>query len=118
MGYLTVTEDRLQQLREKHRPAVLEVVEERSKGGRVRKDSKGLASKLYSFKYDAESLVKETNSEEGSDYELTDGHKPPLDSQSTNLDEFVSGLSIDSELDALPDLQEQVGFWFHLLPLK
>lgn len=108
MGYLTVTEDRLQQLREKHRPAVLEVVEERSKGGRVCKDSKGLASKLYSFKYDAESLVKETNAEEGSDYKLTDGHKPPLDSQSTNLDEFVSDLSIDSELDALPDIQEQV----------
>ncbi|KAJ6407363.1 hypothetical protein OIU84_010801 [Salix udensis] len=44
MGYLAVTEARLLELREKHRPAVLVVVEERSKGGRIWKDSKGLAS--------------------------------------------------------------------------
>ncbi|KAJ6742610.1 TBC1 DOMAIN FAMILY MEMBER GTPASE-ACTIVATING PROTEIN [Salix viminalis] len=59
MGYLAVTEARLLELREKHRPAVLVVVEERSKGGRIWKDSKGLASKLYSFKHDPGSLVEE-----------------------------------------------------------
>lgn len=112
MGYLTVTEERLQKLREKHRASVVEVVEERSKGGRICKDSKGLASKLYSFKHDAKSLVKETDVEGGSDHKLTDGHKPPLGSQSTNLDELISGLSIDSELDALPDVQDQVAFGF------
>ncbi|KAB1208001.1 hypothetical protein CJ030_MR7G002563 [Morella rubra] len=52
MGYIAVIESRLQEMRKKHRPAVLAVVEERSRRGRVWKDSKGLASKLYSFKHD------------------------------------------------------------------
>lgn len=107
MGFLTVTEDRLKQLRAKHRPAVLEAVEERSKGPRVWKDSKGLASKLYSFKHNPGSLVKETTKEESDDM-LTKGDMSYLESCSTNLDEFLSGLSIDSELDSLPDLHEQV----------
>ncbi|KAK3012952.1 hypothetical protein RJ639_008989, partial [Escallonia herrerae] len=108
MGFLTITEDRLQQLREKHRPTVLEAFEERSKGGRVWKDSKGLASKLYSFKHDPGSLVKETNTKEGSDFKPGDGDITQFQSRSIDLDEFLSGVSIDSEVDSLPDLQEQV----------
>ncbi|CAK9164761.1 unnamed protein product [Ilex paraguariensis] len=108
MGFLNVTEDRLQELREKHRQAVIEAVEERSKGCRISKDSKGLASKLYSFKHDPGSLVKETNTEQGSDDKLVDKYLTHLESQSTNLDELLGGLTIGSEVDSLPDLQEQV----------
>ncbi|KAI5585041.1 hypothetical protein BDE02_06G120000 [Populus trichocarpa] len=100
IGYLAVTEARLLQLREKHRPAVLVVVEERSKGGRVWKGSKGLASKLYSFKHDPGSLVEEKN--------VSEGDKSLLESHSSNLDDLLSGLSVDPEVDSLPDLQEQV----------
>ncbi|XP_042941947.1 ecotropic viral integration site 5 protein homolog isoform X2 [Carya illinoinensis] len=106
MGYVAVTEVRLQELRQKHRPAVLAIVEERSKGGRISKDSKGLASKLYSFKHDPGSLVEEKKSREGSD-NLEDADKSPL-SLSTNLDELLNSLSGDSDVDSLPDLQEQV----------
>ncbi|KAL4605270.1 hypothetical protein ACB092_09G017300 [Castanea dentata] len=106
MGFLAVTEARLQELRTKHRPAVLVVVEERSKRGRVWKDSKGLASKLYSFKHDPVSLIEEKKSTEGGD-SLADEDKSSLNG-TTNLDELLNGLSVDSELDSLPDLQEQV----------
>ncbi|KAM3689033.1 hypothetical protein ACB098_09G017200 [Castanea mollissima] len=106
MGFLAVTEARLQELRTKHRPAVLVVVEERSKRGRVWKDSKGLASKLYSFKHDPVSLIEEKKSTEGGD-NLADEDKSSLNG-TTNLDELLNGLSVDSELDSLPDLQEQV----------
>ncbi|XP_030925810.1 TBC1 domain family member 8B-like isoform X1 [Quercus lobata] len=106
MGFLAVTEARLQELRTKHRPAVLVVVEERSKRGRVWKDSKGLASKLYSFKHDPVSLIEEKKSTEGGD-NLADEDKSPLNG-TTNLDGLLNSLSVDSELDSLPDLQEQV----------
>lgn len=105
MGFLAVTEARLQELRTKHRPAVLVVVEERSKRGRVWKDSKGLASKLYSFKHDPVSLIEEKKSTEGGDNLADD--KSPLNG-TTNLDGLLNSLSVDSELDSLPDLQEQV----------
>ncbi|KAK4834469.1 hypothetical protein QYF36_023325 [Acer negundo] len=99
MGYLGVTEARLQELREKHRPAVQVVVEESSKGGQVRKDSKGLASKLYSFKHERGSQMDEKKT-------TVDGAishaKPP----SSDLDELLSGLN--SEVASVPDLQEQV----------
>lgn len=107
MGFLAVTEARLQELRKKHRPAVLVVVEERSKRGRVWKDSKGLASKLYSFKHDPVSLMEEKKSIEGGD-NLADGDKSPLSSRTSNLDKLLNSLSVDSEVDSLPDLQEQV----------
>ncbi|GKV05714.1 hypothetical protein SLEP1_g17690 [Rubroshorea leprosula] len=101
MGFLAVTEARLQELREKHRPSVLVVVEERSKGGRIWKDTKGLAMKLYSFKHDPESLVEEKKAAEGH------GDASNLEKRSSsNLDELLSGLNL--EIDSLPDLQEQV----------
>ncbi|XP_023893316.2 uncharacterized protein LOC112005306 isoform X2 [Quercus suber] len=105
MGFLAVNEARLQELRTKHRPAVLVVVEERSKRGRVWKDSKGLASKLYSFKHDPVSLIEEKKSTGGDN--LADEDKSPLNG-TTNLDELFNSLSVESELDSLPDLQEQV----------
>ncbi|KAK1392637.1 GTPase-activating protein GYP2 [Heracleum sosnowskyi] len=109
MGYWTVTEDRLQQLRNKHRPSVVDVMEERSKGALVRQESKILASKLYSFKHAPESLALETiREEESNDHKETDGQSSTLESQQSNMDEFVPCLGIDSELDAISDIQDQV----------
>ncbi|XP_010529763.1 PREDICTED: TBC1 domain family member 2A isoform X2 [Tarenaya hassleriana] len=93
MGYLSVTEARLQDLRVKHRPEVLEVVEERTKRGRVWKDKKGLASKLYSFKHER-SILDEDKS--GSQH------------RSSDLDGTLDDANVDSEPDSIPDLQEQV----------
>lgn len=106
MGYLAVTEARLKELRKKHLLSVLDVVEERSKKGRVWKDSKGLASKLYSFKHDQGPLVEERKTTAGSDT-VADGNVQ-LESHSSNLDELLSSLNVNSELNALPDLQDQV----------
>ncbi|PKI62176.1 hypothetical protein CRG98_017549 [Punica granatum] len=102
MGFLAVTEARLQELQEKHRPAVLEVIEERTRKGRVFKDSKGLASKLYSFKHDPEPLIEEKLHKAESEDTPVDADR----SHSSNLEEFLAG--DDSEVDSVPDLQEQV----------
>ncbi|XWS66959.1 hypothetical protein CRYUN_Cryun05aG0244900 [Craigia yunnanensis] len=104
MGFLAVTDAKLQELREKHRPAVLLDVEERIKGGQVWKDSKGLASKLYSFKHDRGSLQEETKPAE----DLADGNTSKLEPRSSNLVELLCSLNADSEVDSQPDLQEQV----------
>lgn len=108
MGFLNVTEDRLLALREKHRPAVLAVTQERSKGGPVKKDPKGLASKLYSFKHDPDSFMKETKPEECSGDKKTDNKISDSNSNSASMDEFLNSLNIDSHMDSLPGLQEQV----------
>ncbi|KAK2647674.1 hypothetical protein Ddye_015163 [Dipteronia dyeriana] len=99
MGYLGVTEARLQELREKHKPAVQVVIEESSKGGRVWKDSKGLASKLYSFKHERGSQMDENKT-------TVDGDISHAEPPSSDLDELLSGLN--SEVDSVADLQEQV----------
>ncbi|KAL5067927.1 hypothetical protein RYX36_018814 [Vicia faba] len=108
MGFLGVTEARLQELRVKHRPSVLEVIEERSRKGRVWKDSKGIATKLYSFKHDPESLVEEKKDNDKGDMVADKDVQLDLESHSSNLDELLNSLNIDSKMDSLPDLQEQV----------
>ncbi|KAL0289377.1 UNVERIFIED_CONTAM: TBC1 domain family member 8 [Sesamum calycinum] len=108
MGFLTITEDRLQELREQHRPAIVATVEERAKGGRVFKDPKGLATKLYSFKHNPESIVKENKNEAVPGDKVDAVEISDLDSEGANFDEFLKGITIDSEVDSLPDLQEQV----------
>ena len=50
MRLQTVNEARLKELGYKHRPAVMITIEERAKGLYALKNSKGLASKLYTFK--------------------------------------------------------------------
>ncbi|XVE96776.1 hypothetical protein REPUB_Repub02eG0252000 [Reevesia pubescens] len=104
IGFLAVTEPKIQELREKHRPAVLLVIEERTKRGPVWKDSKGIASKLYSFKHDRGSLLEETKPAE----DLADGDTSKLEHRSSNLDELLCSLNADSEVDSIPDLQVQV----------
>ncbi|KAL2933912.1 TBC1 domain family member 9 [Bienertia sinuspersici] len=108
MGFLTVTEGRLEELRNKHRPSVLGIIEERAKGSPVSKDSKSLQSKLYSFKHDAQSLIKEPNTNEGFDEKLINSIGSEVNSSPDNFDEFICGLNIDSEVDSLPEIQDQV----------
>ncbi|XP_065856286.1 uncharacterized protein [Euphorbia lathyris] len=96
MGFLAVNEARLLELRKKHRPSVQIVIEERSKGGKVWKDSKGLASKLYSFKHEPGSLTEDKNTLEGE----------KKSKSATSLDALLD--SLGAEGDSLPDLQEQV----------
>ncbi|XXG54953.1 hypothetical protein AAC387_Pa03g2712 [Persea americana] len=109
MGYQAVNEARLQELREKHRPAVLAILEERAKGLPVKDSkSKGLASKLYSFKHDPGSLIPEKIPTERFADMHGDGNLNSLESDSRNLDEFLNGLTGDCDAGSGADLQEQV----------
>lgn len=96
MGYQNVTEERLQELRNKHRPAVEAALLERSKGLSTWRDSQGLASKLYGFR------------ENKTDNKITNGGLSRMSSESSNADELCLGASGDMEINSVPDLQEQV----------
>ncbi|KAK8563634.1 hypothetical protein V6N12_035779 [Hibiscus sabdariffa] len=104
MGFLAVTDSKLHELREKYRSDVLLVVEERIKRGWVWKDSKGLASKLYTFRHDHDSQIEENKPAEDS----ADGDASKLEHHHSYLDELLSSLNVDSNIDSLPDLQERV----------
>ncbi|KAH9703377.1 Rab-GAP TBC domain-containing protein [Citrus sinensis] len=108
MGYQNVNENRLKELRNKHRPAVIAAVEERSKGLLARKDSQGLASKLYNFKQDPKSMLIDPNKGVQLDDPQTNGNLSRSESGSTNADEVLISLTGDGEIDSVPDLQEQV----------
>ncbi|KAG5410737.1 hypothetical protein IGI04_007056 [Brassica rapa subsp. trilocularis] len=60
MGYQDLNESRLQELRSKHRPAVMAAFEERLKGLQAWRDSKDLATKLYNSKQDPKSVLQMT----------------------------------------------------------
>ncbi|VFQ62614.1 unnamed protein product [Cuscuta campestris] len=99
MGYQNVTEPRLQELRNKHRPAVNAALEERSKGLKVWRESQGrLASKLYSFTQDPGS-VEGTNKPDNS---------VDPSSVNDNVDELYVSMNKNLEKGSGPDLQEQV----------
>ena len=108
MGYQNVNEARLQELRSKHRPAVISALEERSKGLRAWRDSQGLASKLYGFKQDPKSMIIEANKTERLADTQTNGYLSRSESGSTNADEILISLNGDLEVDSFKDLQEQV----------
>lgn len=108
MGYQNVNEARLQELRSKHRPAVISALEERSKGLRAWRDSQGLASKLYGFKHDPKSMIIEANKTERSADTQANGCLSRSESGSTNTDEILISLNGDLEVDSVKDLQEQV----------
>ncbi|CAH2064085.1 unnamed protein product [Thlaspi arvense] len=103
MGYQNVHENRLQELRSKHRPAVIAALEERSKGLQAFRDSKGLASKLYSFKQDPKSVLVDS-----SKASLANGSLSRSESGSSNADEVLVSLTGDGEVDSVQDLQAQV----------
>lgn len=81
MGYQNVNEERLEHLRNKHRPAVEAALIERTKGLRMWRDSQG---------------------------KMVNGALSRMNSGSSNADELYVGVSGDVEIDSLPDLQEQV----------
>jgi len=104
MGFQSVREMGLQELRKKHRPEILTAMEERSKDRNSWKDKKGLATKLYSFKHDPSFVCSPVKSKEG-----TDGLKLNGDTGSTNLETYLSTSSIlENDLDQGVDLQDQV----------
>lgn len=110
MGYHNINEVRLQQLRNKHRPAVMAAIEERSKGHKAWKNSQGLTSKLFGFKHDPKT-------EQSADMHVL-GSLSRSESGSTNADEILISLTGEGEIDSAPDLQEQVAFVFPvMLPL-
>ncbi|CAA0814476.1 Ypt/Rab-GAP domain of gyp1p superfamily protein [Striga hermonthica] len=84
MAFQNVQENLLRELRDKHRPAVMDSLKERAKG--VTKDSQGLASKLYSFSKDSGSVMM------GSD-------------KSSIVSMPLNG---NVEIDSAKDLEEQV----------
>lgn len=89
MGYHNVNESRLQDLRNKHRPAVEAKLEERLKGLRMLCGSK-------------EDEVDPTG------VKIANGELSRMNSESSNGDEVYLGVSGDVEIDSVPDLQEQV----------
>ncbi|KAJ0735903.1 putative Rab-GTPase-TBC domain-containing protein [Helianthus annuus] len=107
ISFMDVTEDTLQQLRAKHRPDVIAAVEERLKGEHLKKSSKGLANKLYSFKHEREPLTRELSIKPG-------GRDKRLDKDSSDLmsplkrDEPFNTEPINAEVDSLPEIQDQV----------
>ena len=101
----SVNETGLEDLRNKHRPSVLSSMKERAKGLGVYKDS-GLASKLYNFKREPEPLVSINNSaDEMSD--VADGNVNQED-DSADMDAMFARLTVNSEIDSLPDPKDQV----------
>ncbi|AQL07529.1 Ypt/Rab-GAP domain of gyp1p superfamily protein [Zea mays] len=104
MGFQSVGEMGLQELRKKHRPEILTAMEERSKDRGSWKDKKGLATKLYSFKHDPSFVCSPVKSKEGLDGSKVNGETGPA-----NLKTYLSTSSIlDTDLDQGVDLQDQI----------
>jgi len=111
MGYQSVNETILQELSNKHRPSVISAMEERAKGLGAWTDTNGLASKLYNFKRDPEPLVSLSDSAD----QLSDvGHGDAnQESDPGNMDDMYGGVTVNSEIDSLPDPKDQVA-WLKL----
>ncbi|PIA32044.1 hypothetical protein AQUCO_04600012v1 [Aquilegia coerulea] len=86
MCYQAINEARLVNLRDKHRPAVIAAIEERSRGLRVWRDSHNLAPNFCSFDHHPGSLMKVS----------------PLEPGSTDFDNI--------DVDSSSDLQVQVAW--------
>ncbi|TVU47481.1 hypothetical protein EJB05_07084, partial [Eragrostis curvula] len=104
MGFQSVREMGLRELRKKHRPEIVTAMEERSKDRSSWKDKKGLATKLYSFKHDPSSVCPQVNTKEGAD-----GLKANGETGSANLETYLSTSSaLENDLDQGVDLQDQI----------
>ncbi|KAJ1263279.1 hypothetical protein BS78_09G171200 [Paspalum vaginatum] len=111
MGYQSVNEAILQELSNKHRPSVISSMEERAKGVGAWTDTNGLASKLYNFKRDPEPLVSLSDSaDQLSDVGDGDANE---ESDPGNIDDMYDGVTVNSEIDSLPDPKDQVA-WLKL----
>lgn len=102
MGFQNVQETLLEELRNKHRPAVIEALEERMKGA---KDSRGLASKFYSFKKDSDSVIVGADRPKETETLMNGEH---LDCESVNPDGLCMSLNGNLEINSAKDLEEQV----------
>nr|CAB3461232.1 unnamed protein product [Digitaria exilis] len=111
MGYQTVNETILQELSDKHRPSVISSMEERAKGLGAWTDTNGLASKLYNFKRDPEPLVSLSDSAD----QLSDVGDGGANQENDpgNMDDMYGGVTVNSEIDSLPDPKDQVA-WLKL----
>ncbi|XP_010509040.1 PREDICTED: TBC1 domain family member 10B-like isoform X2 [Camelina sativa] len=105
MGYQNVHESRLQELRSKHRPAVVAAYEERLKDLQAWRDSKDPATKLHSSKQDPKSVLVDSSKASLSNRSLSRS-----ESGSSNADEVFINLTGNGEIDCIQDLQGQV-FW-------
>ncbi|VAH20097.1 unnamed protein product [Triticum turgidum subsp. durum] len=105
MGYQSVNETGLQDLRNKHRPSVILSMEERAKGLGVCKES-GLASKLYNFKREPEPLVSINDSADQMS-DVADGDVNQ-EGDSGDIDDMYGALTVNSEIDSMPDPKDQV----------
>ncbi|XP_071742694.1 uncharacterized protein, partial [Rutidosis leptorrhynchoides] len=109
ISFSNVTEDILENLRQKHRPDVVTAVQERIKGEHRKRSSKGLATKLYSFKQEREPLVREPSikikrfGDKNSEIEdVMDLMSPLKPDESLNMEPF------NKEVDSITDIQDQV----------
>lgn len=107
ISFSNVTEDILQNLRNKHRPDVVAAVQERIKGQPARKSSKQLATKLYSFKHERESPMRELSIKKVKTDKNVD--KDILDLMSPLKQDGPPNNPLATDVDSLPDLQDQVG---------
>ncbi|GJX14509.1 TBC1 domain family member 8B-like protein isoform X2 [Tanacetum coccineum] len=105
ISFSNVTEDILQNLRNKHRPDVVAAVQERIKGQHARKSSKQLATKLYSFKHERDPPMRELSIKKGKTDKNVD--KDILDLMSP-LKRDGPNNPLATDADSLPDLQDQV----------
>ncbi|CAD5320829.1 unnamed protein product [Arabidopsis thaliana] len=101
MGYQNVHESKLQELRSKHRPAVIAAFEERLKGLQAWRDSKDTATKLHNSKQDPNSVLASKAS-------LSNGSLSRSESGSSYADDIFISLTGDCEIDSFQDLQGQV----------
>ncbi|CAN4106946.1 unnamed protein product [Withania somnifera] len=108
MGYQNVNEARLEELRNKHRPAVKAAVEERFSGLRVWSDCQGLASELSSFEHDPGFVIVGTAGTDKKSDEVMNSDASSPDTASANVDELYMSLNGNAETDSASDLQEQV----------
>uniref|UniRef100_A0ACD5XNW4 Uncharacterized protein n=1 Tax=Avena sativa TaxID=4498 RepID=A0ACD5XNW4_AVESA len=103
MGFQSLKEMGLRELREKHRPEIIAAMVERSKDRNSWKDKKGLATKLYSFKHDPSSVCPQVDSKDEADGLQVNGNPG-----STSLGNYLIGSALDNEVDQGIDLEDQV----------
>ena len=98
----------MQELRNKHRPSVISSIKDRAKGLAVWTDTDGLTTKLYNFKRDPEPLVSISDSAD----QLSDVGDGDANQESDlgNMDDIYGGVTVNAEIDSLPDPKDQVDF--------
>lgn len=114
MGYQSVNETGLQELREKHRPTVLVALEERSKEPRLWKSSKGLARKLYNGDREEDASTTEgkllggTVNRGNADSDGSLGLTESGSFDENDLDNLSNGFVDNDDANSVANLQDQI----------